>query len=90
MKKRWRSALWGAVLGVLLGTACSSALAPVVRNEILRGLLVEGFEFGIPDFNSSLGFFKLSFGFSFRFTLVSGLFMVGLVLFMLFYHFHED
>lgn len=88
--RRIWSATWGAVLGIFLGTACSSALARVVQAPWLKALLVDGAQIGIPDINASLGFFSLTFGFSFRFTLLSGFFMLLFAALLLFLHFPED
>jgi len=82
--------LWGALMGVILGTACSSAIEPIVKVPWLKGLLVKGIEVGIPEFTTSLGFFNLTFGFSFRFTLLSGVFMLGVAALMLFLPFREE
>jgi hypothetical protein len=90
MKTRIASALWGGALGALLGTACSSALAPILEAPWLRGLLVEGINVGIPEFSTSLGFFDLTLGFSFRFTLLSGILMLAVAVLMLFLRFRED
>ncbi|MEA3312124.1 MAG: hypothetical protein U9Q76_07900 [candidate division WOR-3 bacterium] len=90
LRKRLWGALWGALLGVILGTACSSAIEPIVNAPWLKGLLVKGIEVGLPEFTTSLGFFNLTFGFSFRFTLLSGLFMLGVAALMLFLPFRED
>ncbi len=73
---RLAGAIWGAILGILLGTAVSSALAPVVPEGLLKTLLVGGVKVGIPQIGTSLGFFDLTFGFSLRFTLLSGFFML--------------
>lgn len=92
--KRWRvrivSALWGGALGALLGTACSSALAPILKAPWLKGLLVEGINVGIPEFSTSLGFFEITLGFSFRFTLLSGIFMLAVAAIMLFLRLREE
>jgi len=77
-------------MGVILGTACSSAIEPIVKVPWLKGLLVKGIEVGIPEFTTSLGFFNLTFGFSFRFTLLSGVFMLGVAALMLFLPFREE
>lgn len=82
--------MWGALMGVILGTACSSAIEPIVKVPWLKGLLVKGIEVGIPEFTTSLGFFNLTFGFSFRFTLLSGVFMLGVAALMLFLPFREE
>lgn len=83
-------ALWGAILGTVLGTASSSAIEPIVKVPWLKGLLVKGIDVGVPRFTTSLGFFELTLGFSFRFTLLSGLFMLGVAALMFFLPFRED
>lgn len=88
--KRIVGALWGALLGVLMGTALSSALARVAKTEWQKALVVDGFDLGIPEFSASLGFFSIKLGFSLRFTLLSGLFMLAAVLLLLFLPFRED
>lgn len=90
LRTRLLGALWGALMGVILGTACSSAIEPIVKVPWLKGLLVKGIEVGIPEFTTSLGFFNLTFGFSFRFTLLSGVFMLGVAALMLFLPFREE
>lgn len=90
LRTRLRGALWGALMGVVLGTACSSAIEPIVKTPWLNALLVKGVEVGVPEFSTSLGFFNLTFGFSFRFTLLSGVFMLGVAALMLFLPFKEN
>lgn len=77
-------------MGILLGTACSSALARVVQAPWLKVLLVDGVHIGIPDLKTSLGFFSLTIGFSLRFTLLSGFFMLLFAALLLFLRFPED
>ncbi|TKJ36555.1 hypothetical protein CEE36_11465 [candidate division TA06 bacterium B3_TA06] len=89
LKSRLWGALWGALLGILLGTACSSAIEPIIKAPWLKGLLVNGIDVGVPRFTTSLGFFEITLGFSFRFTLLSGVFMLGVAALMLFLPFRE-
>lgn len=89
-KARVTGAIWGAILGILLGTAMSSALAPLVKKEVLRALLVEGVSVGIPKVESALGFFNFSLGFTLRFTLLSGFFMLLVGGLMLLLPFKKD
>ena len=42
----------------------------------MKTLLVNGVAIGIPKIESSLGFFGFTFGFTLRFTLLSGFFML--------------
>jgi hypothetical protein len=90
LRKRITGALWGALLGVLTGTALSSALARVIKADWLKAIVVDGFNVGIPEFSSSLGFFSIKLGFSFRFTFLSGIFMIAAVLLFLLLPFRED
>jgi hypothetical protein len=88
-KKRIGGALWGALLGALLGTAASSALQPVVKTPWLKGLLTEGVNVGISELDTTLGFFSLKLGFSFRFTLLSAALMLTIAALMLFLPFRD-
>ncbi|NLI98595.1 hypothetical protein GX441_08060 [bacterium] len=89
-KKKITWTIWGAILGILLGTATSSAIAHLVKPQWLKNLLVEGVAIGFPEISTSLGFFSLHFGFSLRFTLLSGLFMIIIGGVMLLVSFRED
>ncbi|MBN2379347.1 hypothetical protein JXM67_06040 [candidate division WOR-3 bacterium] len=93
-KKNWPrriwSSVWGSFLGILVGTAASSALRPVIKAEWLKELLVDGVKFGIDQFSTSLGFFEFSFGFNLRFTFLSAIFMTATALLLLFLPFKEN
>ncbi|GEM_PF-2168082 len=89
--QRLAGTLWGALLGTLLGTALSSALAHVLKPEsLMRSFLIQGITIGIPNFDTTLGFFHISFGFSFRFTLLSAFFMLLVAALMLFIPFKKN
>jgi len=77
-------------MGMALGTACSSALAPLIKTPWLKVLLVKGIRIGIPRFEISLGFFELEFGLALRFTLLSALFMLAIAALMLFLRFQGE
>ncbi len=89
-KARVMGVIWGAILGILLGTAVSSALTPLLKKGVLKTLLVEGMSVGIPRIETTLGFFSFSLGFTLRFTLLSGFFMLLLGGLMLLLPFKKD
>ncbi len=71
MRRGLKTILWGIVLGGILGSAISSLLSYFLPSGWIKELFVRGVKIGISPFQAMLGFFELTFGFSFHLTLVS-------------------
>ncbi len=80
MQKSLKTILWGILLGGILGSAISSLFSAFLAPGTLRDIFVKGVKIGISPFQAMLGFFELTFGFSFHLTLISVIIIILVII----------